>query len=1191
MCNDGNACSLGDTCQAGVCQPGAPKLCAATDQCHLPGTCNTTTGACTNPTANNGTVCSDGNACSLGDTCQSGVCMGATPVTCTASDQCHVPGTCDPTSGTCSNPNAPSGTTCSDGNACTNGDTCQSGVCQSGAAKVCTASDQCHLAGTCDTVSGSCSNPSTPNGTPCNDGNACTQVDTCQSGVCTGASPVVCTASDSCHTAGTCNTTTGLCSNPNATNGTTCSDGNACTLNDKCQAGVCGGTALSCPSPTACHTAGTCNPSTGVCSTPNSADGTPCNDGNACTQSDTCQSGVCVGSNPVVCTASDQCHAAGTCNTSTGACTNPNAAAGTVCNDGNACTTNDKCQSGVCNGTAVVCATPTSCQTAGTCNPATGVCTNPPVANGTACNDGNACTLTDTCQSGVCTGSNPVVCTASGQCKVPGVCNTGTGVCSIGAAPNGTACNDGNACTQTDTCQSGNCTGSNPVVCTPLTQCHSAGTCSAATGLCTTPFAPTGTACNDGDACTQPDTCSAGVCKGSTACNDGNSCTTFDSCIGGLCVGQNPGPANGTACDDKNACTSADTCKAGVCTGSAQSGVSCTDGNACTSGDTCQSGLCVPGASVVCPAPATCHAAGACDPQTGACASPNLADGTGCNDGNACTLTDTCQSGACVGANPVLCPTPDQCHTAGACDTVTGLCSNPPVASGTTCNDGTICTYTDTCQLGACIGFSSSAAACYQEDQKLVASPSPSTGPYRVVAIEGDTAVVQAGASLYVFDRIGGAFVWTTTLAASSGAALGSVAFDGDTIVAGAPGVSAAFVFTRSVAGVWGSSCVAGAVPVCKETVRLQASNFVLSDAFGTSVSISGDTVVVGSPQADSGVTTDGGSVYVYGRVGGVWSGCSGGVPQTCLEQAELFPSDPKNLKNFGKQVAIDGDTLIAAAPGDTLVPGKGSAYVLLRTAGLWSHQAKLVSSASASFGASVDVSGETVVVGSTLDDRSPASKAGSLYVFTRNGTAWSGSCSGNPVQCTHDFVTLIASDRGASDALGQAVSIRGQTILAGSIRHDHGIIPATVNSGAAYVFRRGAGTWGTACTGASPKVCVEDDELLPGDAATVFGFGPNRVGLSVALAGETAFVGSGSGPYVFSVPLSDGCGCASDLECLSGYCADGVCCDTACGGGDPQDSLACSVDWGAAQNGICQVVQSSVCIAGAACFDGDLCQ
>jgi uncharacterized repeat protein (TIGR03803 family) len=109
----------------------------------------------------------------------------------------------------------------------------------------------------------------------------------------------------------------------------------------------------------------------------------------------------------------------------------------------------------------VTCAASDPCHVGGTCNPGTGVCSNPAKADGTSCNDGNACTQTDTCQAGTCTGSNPVTCTALDPCHVGGTCNPGTGVCSNPAKADGTSCNDGNACTQTDTCQAGTCTGSN----------------------------------------------------------------------------------------------------------------------------------------------------------------------------------------------------------------------------------------------------------------------------------------------------------------------------------------------------------------------------------------------------------------------------------------------------------------------------------------------------------------------------------------------------------------------------------------------------------------------------------------------------------------------------------------------------------------------------------------------------------
>lgn len=82
----------------------------------------------------------------------------------------------------------------------------------------------------------SCSKPPAPDGTPCNDGNLCTRVDTCQGGVCVGSSPIVCSVLDVCHP-GSCDPGTGLCSSPPAPDGTPCRL--ACIAGETCQAGVC----------------------------------------------------------------------------------------------------------------------------------------------------------------------------------------------------------------------------------------------------------------------------------------------------------------------------------------------------------------------------------------------------------------------------------------------------------------------------------------------------------------------------------------------------------------------------------------------------------------------------------------------------------------------------------------------------------------------------------------------------------------------------------------------------------------------------------------------------------------------------------------------------------------------------------------------------------------------------------------
>jgi hypothetical protein len=152
------------------------------------------------------------------------------------------------------------------------------------------------------------------------------------------------------------------------------------------------------------------------------------------------------------------------------------------CDDGNACT-QDACNAGFC--------------------------AHPAVANGTACNDGSACTAVDTCQAGACVGSSPVVCTAADSCHAAGTCDPGTGKCSNPAAPDGTTCSDGNACTLFDSCQAGVCTPAFPVLCIPTDDCHAeSGTCDPSTGLCSNAALPDGTPCKngvcEGGACTTP---------------------------------------------------------------------------------------------------------------------------------------------------------------------------------------------------------------------------------------------------------------------------------------------------------------------------------------------------------------------------------------------------------------------------------------------------------------------------------------------------------------------------------------------------------------------------------------------------------------------------------------------------------------------------------------------------------------
>jgi cysteine-rich repeat protein len=452
--------------------------------------------------------CDDGSACTATDLCLEGVCTGIDPVVCPAPAPCQDIGVCDPATGLCSEPTVSAdGSPCEEGDLCTANDSCEGGICVSGQAVVCVASDQCHDAGICNPATGLCSDPAAANGTPCDDGTLCTATDSCQNGICVGADPVICTAPAPCLDAGVCDPATGLCSDPTASaEGSPCEDGDLCTTGSTCQSGTClGGSPVLCTPIDDCHDAGACDPESGLCSAPIKADGSACDDGNACTRTDTCQDGMCAGGNAIVCTASDQCH------------------------------------------------------TAGVCSPATGLCSDPPKADGTACDDGNTCTRTDTCQAGTCTGGNAIVCTASDQCHTAGVCNPATGLCSDPAKANGSACDDGNACTRTDTCQAGVCTGGNALVCTASDQCHTAGVCNPATGLCSAPPKANGTACDDDDFCTTSDVCVAGTCSGTSMpdTDDDGYCDARDICpqvpdadqtdtdgdgVGDLCQCKSPAP-------------------------------------------------------------------------------------------------------------------------------------------------------------------------------------------------------------------------------------------------------------------------------------------------------------------------------------------------------------------------------------------------------------------------------------------------------------------------------------------------------------------------------------------------------------------------------------------------------------------------------------------------------------------------
>lgn len=211
-------------------------------------------------------------------------------------------------------------------------------------------------------------------------------------------------------------------------------------------------------------------------------DGGPCEDGDVCTIGDTCLAGVCVTGVP------NDCNDNNVCTTEVclpgGGCSYTNVAGS--CDDGNVCTTVDSCMNGECKGTSPLDCNDGDVCTDDACDSVTGCYTT---FNTAPCEDGNGCTTQDTCQSGTCTGGPPLVCEPLNECQEKGVCDVATGTCAYIPKADGTVCDDGNACTTNDTCKAGACAESTPAPCpAPPDKCHGVGMCVSATGECEYPL-------------------------------------------------------------------------------------------------------------------------------------------------------------------------------------------------------------------------------------------------------------------------------------------------------------------------------------------------------------------------------------------------------------------------------------------------------------------------------------------------------------------------------------------------------------------------------------------------------------------------------------------------------------------------------------------------------------------------------
>jgi hypothetical protein len=361
-----------------------------------------------------------------------------------------------------------------------------------------------------------------------------------------------------------------------------------------------------------------------------------------------------------------------------------------------------------------------------------------------------------------------------------------------------------------------------------------------------------------------------------------------------------------------------------------------------------------------------------------------------------------------------------------------------------------------------------------------------------------------------------------------------SVAVAGDTVVVGArledsstTGVNstpdegaidsgAAYVFVRS-AGVWTQQAYLkpGAVGTTQA-----------GDWFGSSVAISGDTLVVGALREDSittgvnsspddigGNNLNSGAAYVFVRSAGVWT-----------EQAYLKPTAVGTTQagdQFGYSVAISGDAVVvgarfedSSATGVNSTPDEsaadsGAAYVFVRSAGVWTQQAYLKPAAVGTtqagdwFGYSVALSGDTVVVGAYVEDSATTGVnstpnesgdgSGAAYIFVRNAGVWAQQAYLKPAA----IGTTQAGDR-----FGCSVAVSDDTVVVGAQLEDSSTTgvnstsdESATDSGAAYVFVRNTGVW------------TQQAYLKPAAVGTTQA--GDRFGWSVALSGGTVVVGA----------------------------------------------------------------------------------
>ncbi len=261
------------------------------------------------------------------------------------------------------------------------------------------------------------------------------------------------------------------------------------------------------------------------------------------------------------------------------------------------------------------------------------------------------------------------------------------------------------------------------------------------------------------------------------------------------------------------------------------------------------------------------------------------------------------------------------------------------------------------------------------------------------------------------------------------------------------PNAGSAYIFIYS-GGVW------------MQQAKLVAADAASSNQFGTSVAISGEYAIVGSPQSnDAG--TNSGAAYIFYRSGTTWT-----------QQAKLVAADAAAFDYFGKSVAIDGEYAIVGAPGKN--SNQGFSYIFKRSGTTWTQNTKIGATASNQLGWSVDINMPCVIMGAYGTN----SNTGAAHIYELEGSSWMGKG------------TLSASDGITMDLFGISVSIDSDYAVCGAPGHDL----TYAAEGAAYIFEKPGSGWATMTE--TQKITASD-----GESGDTFGFSCKVDGQNIIVA------------------------------------------------------------------------------------------